>query len=347
MNLPSLSSSRSLRGLVVVAAVAALSVLTVACGDDDDDDDAGVHAGSGGSSGSGGKSGNGGKGGKGGSGGVGGRSGGGTGGSSGSGGSGGAVEEDAGMTEDAGEEPGPNPNAFRNVTFQMSGLTTGAMGEVGKFMQFRLISAGGDLINVSVIHGVPTATFDFELPHSAPAGEVVTVEVWADTAGTVENAYDAGMDHAWTATIAAGAANEDAVVPIAGGAQPTPPTLTDGAATGSLGFTMMMNTNDHMGELFELRVIENDSGRLVGRQLLGIPGNEIGLEVYGVLRTGIEYQVDYAIDLDGNLAYDAPPTDAAWRQVVTATATGYSGGPGATISLSDIPSSDDYVDVGF
>jgi hypothetical protein len=346
MNLPSLSSSRSLRGLVVVAGFAALSLLTVACGDDDDDDDDDVQAGSGGEGGSGGK---GGAGGKGGSGGTGGKSGSGGSGGGGSGGSGGAMEEDAGMLDDAGEDPGPNPDNFRNVTFMMTGLTI----EVGEFMQFRLISADGDLITIGVIHGVPAAAFPFELPHSAPAGEVVTFEAWADTMGTTDNAYEAGMDQAWTGTIAAGDADVDAVVPIAGGLQATPPTLTQGVAAGSLGFTMM-NTSAHSGDLFELRVLDNDTGRLVGRQLLPVPGNQIGLEVFGVIHAGVEYQVDYAIDLDGDSAYDAPPTDAAWRTLVTATEDGYNADPdagigegGATITLSGVPSSASYVDVGF
>jgi hypothetical protein len=358
MNLPAVSSGRRLRSLAIVIGIAAFSALTGACGDDDDE---GV-AGSGGQGGTAGKGSAGASAGcgaprpSGGSGGTGGSSGsvgcggpprsggsGGTGGSSGNGGVGGATDDDAGMTDDAGEEPGPNPDDFRNVTFMMSDLTI----EVGEFMQFRLISADGDLITVGVIHGAPVATFPFELPHSAPAGQVVTFEVWADTAGTVDNAYDAMMDHAWTGTIGAGDADEDAVVAIAGGVQASPPTLTQGiAAPGSLGFTMM-NTNDHNADLFELRVLDNATGRLVGRQLLPIPGNEIGLEVYGVLHTGVEYQVDYSIDLDGDFVYDAPPDDAAWRQFVTATANGYNSGPGATISLTAVPDADDYVDVGF
>jgi len=258
------------------------------------------------------------------------------------------MDEDAGMTDDAGEEPGPDPNDSRNVTFRLSGLTI----EIGEFMQLRLISQSGDLLTAGVIHSVPLAMFDFELPHSAPAGEVVTAEVWADTAGMNANAYEAGMDHAWTATIAAGDADEDAVVPIAGGVQASPPTLTEGSAAGSLSFTMM-DTGIYYDRAFELRVIDHGTGRLVARQLLPEAGGQIALEVYGVIHTGVEYQVDYAFDANDDGDYDAPPTDVAWREFVTGTEAGHMSGSdagveegGATIALPGIPTAD-YVAVGF
>jgi hypothetical protein len=329
MNLPYHSLVCAPRSLLVIAGVCA--AVLIGCGDDDDSkgNDAGMDGGAAGS-----KAGAGGAGGK-------------KGGAGGKGGASSIPEDDAGVDPDGGEpepepEPDPEPLGFRDLSIQMTGFTD----EVTQFMQFRLIAPNGEILNMSALHGLPAATFTFDLPDSVPPDQEVELQVWADTAGTVGNAYDAAMDHAWTATIAAAAADEAAVVMLTHGSQSPPPTVGAGDAVGSLGFSMM-DSADYLGDLFELRVYENVSGRLVGRQVLPVPGSEVAFEVYGVIKTGTVYRVDFAIDVNGNLSYDEPPDDAAWRRMVTGTGTGYSSGPGATITLAAPPPDTEYVDIGF
>ena len=92
-----------------------------------------------------------------------------------------------------------------------------------------------------------------------------------------------------------------------------------------------MNLGPHDGGLFEVRVIEADSGRLVGRWVtnnLNLQSNDITLTIPGIIKDGTEYQVDFFADLNDNQAYDAPPDDHAWREMVTGD------GSGATVSFN-------------
>jgi hypothetical protein len=122
--------------------------------------------------------------------------------------------------------------------------------------------------------------------------------------------------------------------------------VDSGDAAGSLAF-MLMGTPDYADNLFELRIYEDVSGRLVARYVTPVPGFEVAFEVYGVLKTGTAYRVDFAIDINDSMVYDDPPADASWRRIVTATATGNNGNPGAAIWFWELPSAAEYVDVGF
>jgi hypothetical protein len=261
---------------------------------------------------------------------------------------------DSGVADlDGGSEPvvDPNPSGFRDLSIEMSGFDD----EVGKYMQLALVAANDELLTMGMLNELPSATYTFELPDTIPPGQEVALRVWSDTAGMAPNAYDAAMDHAWTQTIAAGAANERAVVELTHGTQTPPPTVDSGEADGSLGF-MLMGTPDYYGDRFELRVYEDVSGRLVARYVAPVPGFEVAFDIHGVLKTGTTYRVDFSIDVNKNMTYDEPPADASWRRTVTATATGNTnsptgpiddGGPGAAIWLWELPSDTEYVDVGF
>lgn len=346
MNLSNFSTAVAFRSLGLAAGLCA--AVLVGCSDDDDSDatdggrpdggraDAGRDAGP---SGAAGRSANAGSGGARANAGSGGR-----GAPSTSGDDAGVDDVDGGSDSDAGSEPtvDPNPTGFRDLSLQVSGFDD----EVGRYVQVQLIGANGELLTSAVLNGLPAASYTLDLPDALPAGQAVELQVWADTFGTVDNIYDPGMDHAWTQSIAAGASNVPAVVKLAHGMQTTPPTVTGGDAAGSLGF-MLMGTSDYDGRQFELRIHEATGGRLVARYLMPVPGIEVAFEVYGVLKTGTEYNVDFSIDTNNNGKYDDPPADAAWRRTVTATATGNNDSPGAAIWLWMLPPTAEYVDVGF
>ncbi len=75
----------------------------------------------------------------------------------------------------------------------------------------------------------------------------------------------------------------------------------------------LISMNPHLGQLFELRVVQQDNQMEIGRYTLPqilvpnfsvyIPGFELGHD----------YNIDFYADFNGNQMYDSPPTDHAWR----------------------------------
>ena len=86
------------------------------------------------------------------------------------------------------------------------------------------------------------------------------------------------------------------------------------AAYGQSTLTIMFRGMDpHVGQLFELRVVEEDTGREIARfSVPEIASPEFDLEIAD-LRLGASYRIDFYADASGNGIYDAPPTDHAWR----------------------------------
>ncbi|MBU1984483.1 T9SS type A sorting domain-containing protein [bacterium] len=77
----------------------------------------------------------------------------------------------------------------------------------------------------------------------------------------------------------------------------------------------MLSMNPHLGQLFELRVVDQSSDTEIGRTSLP----EVAVANYTVSVPGMalngSYRADFYADLNGNGTYDAPPTDHAWRQL--------------------------------
>jgi len=83
-----------------------------------------------------------------------------------------------------------------------------------------------------------------------------------------------------------------------------------GQATLAMAFRGM---ESHVGQLFELRVVEEDTGREIARfSVPEIASPEFDLEIAD-LRLGASYRIDFYADASGNGIYDAPPADQAWR----------------------------------
>ena len=81
----------------------------------------------------------------------------------------------------------------------------------------------------------------------------------------------------------------------------------------------LLSMNPHLGQLFEVRVIDLYDMREIGRVSLDaivVPDFKV---VIPGLQTGHTYRVDYYADFNKNGMYDAPPADHAWREQVTAT----------------------------
>ena len=83
-------------------------------------------------------------------------------------------------------------------------------------------------------------------------------------------------------------------------------------------FTLQLNNmNPHLGQLFELRVVDSGNGSEVGRT--SVPSvllPNFAVKVPGI-RIGKDYMVDYYADLSRNGTYNPPPTDHAWRNLLT------------------------------
>jgi hypothetical protein len=70
----------------------------------------------------------------------------------------------------------------------------------------------------------------------------------------------------------------------------------------------------HIGQLFELRVIDSSTGRVIGKYVLPAIGTaNFSITVPMIIRDLSNYQVDFFADFNGNGRYDPPPADHAWR----------------------------------
>jgi len=84
-------------------------------------------------------------------------------------------------------------------------------------------------------------------------------------------------------------------------------------AFGQTALTMMFREMDpHVGQRFELRIVEEASGREIARFTIPEIVAAFDLEI-GDLELGTSYRIDFYSDMNGNGRYDAPPTDHAWR----------------------------------
>ncbi len=224
-------------------------------------------------------------------------------------------DHDAGQSgHDAGPgDAGATTATFRDVTLNISGADPHA----GNRVELRVVDGSDNLVARGVVEALPSGTYSFALPSSTPEG-AHRLDFFADLSGN--GTYDAPpADHAWREDIAA---TGDVVIDWAHDTDFTDistPALHHG---GDLTFNVS-DADPHIGNLFELRVIRTDNHQLVGRYVIPeLSSGAFTIVLEGILENGVEYDVDYFADLSGNGTYDAPPTDHAWRDTVTATASG-------------------------
>ena len=71
--------------------------------------------------------------------------------------------------------------------------------------------------------------------------------------------------------------------------------------------------NPHIGQKFEVRVLDKETDGEVGRQGVPAIGNaDFDLQLFTTI-IGQSYQIDFYADKNNNGTYDPPPTDSAWR----------------------------------
>ncbi|GAB4338082.1 MAG: hypothetical protein Kow0037_21760 [Calditrichia bacterium] len=69
----------------------------------------------------------------------------------------------------------------------------------------------------------------------------------------------------------------------------------------------------HVGQMFEIRIVESATGMEVQRKTYAaIPQAEFVTKLIGI-QPGQSYRADFYADFNGNGVYDPPPTDHAWR----------------------------------
>lgn len=80
---------------------------------------------------------------------------------------------------------------------------------------------------------------------------------------------------------------------------------------------------DEVGQFFALRVIDQSTRATVGAyEQPSLPGPSLTVHLPDIVEEGSNYDLDFWVDADGNGRYEGPPNDHAWRQPVTAGASG-------------------------
>ncbi|MFH1069313.1 MAG: hypothetical protein V1794_06785 [Candidatus Glassbacteria bacterium] len=78
----------------------------------------------------------------------------------------------------------------------------------------------------------------------------------------------------------------------------------------------------HLNQKFELRVVDSANGNEVGSQTVeSIPAADFSISFKNILQQGRTYYIDAYADFNGNMQYDPPPVDHAWRRTISKVST--------------------------
>ncbi len=185
-------------------------------------------------------------------------------------------------------------------TLEFSGMTP----HIGQKLEVRLVDmATMKEAGRAKVDAIPSAEFDVHMPFIS-TGETYYVDFWADHNGN--GVYDAPpADHAWRLELTDVEGDED-------------DEFIHNTNFTDIGweyrFTLhAMGMTPHLGQLFELRLVNQATMQEAGRMRL----DSIVLVDYDALAIGLElgedYFVDFYADHNGNGVYDPPPADHAWR----------------------------------
>ena len=185
------------------------------------------------------------------------------------------------------------------MSLQMSGLTP----HLGQLIELRVVNSvtGEEIGRTSRTIDVVDVTL--EVP-GIKMGESYNLDFYADLNGNM--IYDViPTDHAWREP--ANSITGNTIVPFTHNLN-----FVDIAWDYLLTFKASGMT-PHLGQMFELRVVNTNTSIEVGRVKVDtITTVDFELNVPGI-EIGENYNVDYYADLSNNNSYDAPPTDHAWR----------------------------------
>ncbi|MEZ4647901.1 MAG: hypothetical protein R3E97_03795 [Candidatus Eisenbacteria bacterium] len=210
------------------------------------------------------------------------------------------------------DPPGGNePPELRDLSLTLNTMNP----HVGQKLEFRVVSDGGDLESRIYLDPLPGPDYMLEVPKAVQEGGH-RLDFFADHNGN--GSYDAPpADHAWrialgsTGSLAPDFTHNTSFTDI-------------GSPAGEGDFSLVLTgMTPHVGQLFELRVKDTETGQTVGQYRLGaVLGADFTVDIPGVIETGRSYTVDFYADMNGDGEYDAPPADHAWRETGVGTASG-------------------------
>lgn len=227
-------------------------------------------------------------------------------------------------------EPELTSEPLRDLTLRMTGMDA----QLHRFMKVRVASRDNRYVAVGIIHqGIPSADYTFVLPAALRDGTAYTVTVFADTNG--DGGYSVPpLDDAWSFDVPA--THDDVTIDLSGDDHCVD--IERNAPAPEQGLVVsFQDMQEYYKHPLDVRVIERATGRLVGRQLRQVPGDRFDLTIGGVIKPGVAYQVDVAVDIDEDGAYDRI-IDDSWRVTGTADSKG--------LAMTFVPNGP-YVDVGF
>jgi hypothetical protein len=192
---------------------------------------------------------------------------------------------------------------LKKLTIQFTGMTP----HVGQQLEIRVIDKlNGMEVGREEVSAIPSAEFSTDLTvlltdHS------YYVDMYADFNGN--SLYDAPpADHAWRIDV-----NDVSGATTVNFSHNTEFVDIDWKYLLTVRFKDM---TPHVGQLMELRVVDSQSGKEVGRKRMEqISEADFDVDVPGI-ELNKNYHVDFYADLSKNYLYDPPGTDHAWRETV-------------------------------
>lgn len=223
---------------------------------------------------------------------------------------------------------GGDGGADRDLVVRLSGMGP----HVGQLVEMRVVSADDALVARAILDPLTAVIDSVKAALALPDG-AHRLDFYADLSG--DRSYEAPpADHAWRIALADSGDVDVAFVHNTTFTDIASPAITEPG--GDFTFNGVA-FGPHLGQEFEVRVIEEDSGRTVGVYRLGaIPAADFTVAIPGVIEDGVSYRIDYYADYSGSGSYDAPPADHAWRLVATGTASGLTLNAGHNTVWTDI-----------
>lgn len=222
---------------------------------------------------------------------------------------------------------GPSPKGPVDVQLRVSGMNT----NVDDALHVDVIASDQRLKARAIIEPLSAAADTIILAMAAPfAGH--RIDMFADVNNS--GSYEALSDHSWRLNVP-----PNGVVTFVRDNNFTDITDSLLIRPGAMFSLNLSGFDQHVGERFEVHVIDTSNGRTVGLYRIdGLNSGTRSMSIDGVIVDGAGYQIDFYIDVNGNKRYDAPPIDNAWRVMDT-------GGPGGLTVI--FPLDSNYTDVGF
>ncbi len=200
---------------------------------------------------------------------------------------------------------------LHDFTLQLNEMTP----HVGQLFELRIVDRDSDEeVARRSIPEIQNAAFNVDIPAALVHEGNYRVDFYADLSGN--GSYDAPpADHAWRLDI--NGVEDDVTLEFTHNVN-----LTDimWPVQDEAPYDFRLNLTDmtpHVGQLFELRVVDADSDEEVARRSIpAIESAAFEIELPDILEESHNYNVDFYADLSGNGEYDAPPADHAWRLTI-------------------------------